>query len=293
MKNLLFCLLFVGGLFTMKTQAQSPWTKEKGEGYTQLSYTFLPAYSSLFEGGGEFRETARKITDHTVQFYGEYGLTNGTTAIAVLPLKVLGAKGIVDNGPTPVIPEGNSVTPGDIQLGIRQKIYDKSFVAAGQLLLDIPTGAYDNQSLSGLRSGYRELAIKPSLSIGGGFGKGYAYAFSGVNIQTNNISHSVKSGIEGGYKILGNVYLIGFLEMLNSFKNKPSDGTASNIQTGLYLNNQEYFAFGLKVFSELTDNVGITTSFAGAFSGNNVAGAPAINFGVFYKWKKKEKLQSN
>ena len=59
---------------------------------------------------------------------------------------------------------------------------------------------------------------------------------------------------------------------------------AENQLTGLYVNNQEYGAFGLKAIGEFSNNSGITAGYGGAFSGNNVAKQAALTFGVYHKF---------
>ena len=52
--------------------AQSPWTKEKGTSYLQLSYTNISKYDKLY--GKDEKILPNKVSDNTIQFYGEYGL---------------------------------------------------------------------------------------------------------------------------------------------------------------------------------------------------------------------------
>ena len=67
--------------------SQSPWTKKKNEGYVQLNFTSIASYNKVF-GNPEY-DTQREITDNTLQFYGEFGITNTITLFANVPLKML------------------------------------------------------------------------------------------------------------------------------------------------------------------------------------------------------------
>ena len=67
--------------------SQSPWTKEKGEFYTQLSFTTIPNYNTLF-GNPDYTLNG-EISDNTIQFYGEYGLSNTTTLILNFLINIL------------------------------------------------------------------------------------------------------------------------------------------------------------------------------------------------------------
>ena len=53
----------------------------------------------------------------------------------------------------------------------------------------------------------------------------------------------------------------------------------------MYVNDQEYTAYGIKIIGEISPEFGIIAGFGGAFSGNNVAKQAAINIGLYYKIK--------
>jgi hypothetical protein len=55
------------------------------------------------------------------------------------------------------------------------------------------------------------------------------------------------------------------------------------LQLVLFINNQEYGAYGLKAILQLCD-LGVTASLANAFSGNNVPKQRAFSFGVYKKF---------
>ncbi len=79
------------------------------------------------------------------------------------------------------------------------------------------------------------------------------------------------------------LWVIGVLDVRQSI----TDGTADNEnseQTGLYPDNQEYVAPGIKLLYEITPKFGINFSGFGAISGNLVAKSPSNTFGVFVKW---------
>ncbi|MCJ7468105.1 MAG: hypothetical protein MUO53_15610 [Maribacter sp.] len=54
--------------------------------------------------------------------------------------------------------------------------------------------------------------------------------------------------------------------------------------TSLYVNDQEYVAFGMKAISEITPNFGLLFGYAGALSGNNVPKREVLRFGIFQKF---------
>ncbi|WP_245892115.1 hypothetical protein [Polaribacter glomeratus] len=78
--------------------------------------------------------------------------------------------------------------------------------------------------------------------------------------------------------------MIGFLDIEKSFKNGDIVLPASNLATGLYVNDQEYGVIGIKAIGEFTDDLGITASLPAAFFGNNVAQQIALSFGIYKKF---------
>jgi hypothetical protein len=261
--------------------AQSPWTQEKGKFYTQLSFTTIPSYDALF-GDPEY-DTQRKTSDNTFQFYGEYGLSDKTTFIINLPLKLIETSDLNPNftGTTSFV-KGSESALGNIELGIRRQFYKKDWIISGQISVETNTGSFDLPS--GIRTGYDAFTITPLILAGKGAGKMYYQAFLGANIRTNGYSSNFKVGGEIGRKITKKIWLIGFLDIVKSFENGDIVLPSSNLATGLYVNDQEYGSFGLKGIGEFTDKFGITAGFGGAFFGNNVAKQAALTFGLYHKF---------
>ncbi|MBA6156742.1 hypothetical protein H3Z83_09470 [Tenacibaculum sp. S7007] len=248
--------------------AQSPWTKNKDEGYVQLSYTTISNYDKLFGKDNDII-LPRKISDNTLQLYGEYGLTDKTTLLTVLPLKIL--SGINDK-----------IIAGNIQLGVKHNFYNKKWLISGQLNVEMNISEYD--ATSGLRSGYDAWTFTPMVLAGRGFDRWYIQAFTGVDLRTNDYSSSFKLGGEMGYKAIDWLWIAGFLDGVASLKNGDIMLPAENLATGLYVNDQSFAAFGLKFIGEFNDSFGANIGFGGAFAGRRVAKAPAISFGLYQKF---------
>lgn len=247
--------------------AQSPWTKKKNEGYVQLSYTTISNYDKLF--GKNDIILPGKVSDNTIQLYGEYGLSDKTTLLVSLPFKML--SGI-----------NNKSALGNLQLGVKHNFYNKKWLLSGQLNVEANTSDYD--VTSGLRSGYDAWTITPMFLAGRGFDKWYIQAFTGVDVRTNDYSSNFKLGGELGYKTLDWLWIAGFLDGVASLKNGDVVLPAQNLATGLYVNDQSFAAFGLKFIGEFNDKFGANIGFGGAFAGRNVAKAPALSFGFYHKF---------
>jgi len=268
MKRILYTAIL---LITINAFSQSPWTKKKGEFYTQLSFSTIANYNTLF--GSPDKALNGKITDNTLQFYGEYGLTDKTTIITSIPLKLISHKDISDTDKTAL---------GNIEIGIKHNFYNKEWLISGQINIEANTSTFNTNS--GIRTGYDAWSITPLLTFGRGFNNWYVQGFTGVNIRTNNYSSNFKIGGEIGYKPIPKLWFIVGLDILKSFDNGNVLLPTSNLLTGLYINNQEYRSFSIKAIGEITKNFGLTAGIGGAFSGNNVAKQGAFNFGLYHKF---------
>ncbi|MFK7833568.1 MAG: hypothetical protein AB8B52_09845 [Winogradskyella sp.] len=269
--------------FSLTALSQSPWTKEQGQFYTQLTYTTIPNYNTFF-GNPDF-EVPAEISDNTLQLYGDYGLSNKTTLIVNLPLKLITVNDFED----PRIDCGgdcsqdfNETAFGNVEIGLKHNFYNKDWLISGQFTVEANTGIYDERS--GIRTGYDAYTFTPLLTAGRSFGKTYVQSFIGANIRTNDYSSNFKIGGEVGRKITKRIWLIAFVDVVKSFYNGTIVLPVQNSFTGLYINDQDFGAYGLKAIGELTDKFGITTGFGGAFFGNNVAKQAAFNFGLYHKF---------
>lgn len=262
--------------------SQSPWTQKEGKFYTQLSFTTISNYNALF--GDPDRSTYGDYTDNTFQFYGEYGLTDKTTLILNLPLKNISIDGFQDPRIQCIncAQDFSKTSLGNIEIGLKRNFSDKNWLLSGQVSLEANTGSYDNNS--GIRTGYDAWTLTPLFLAGKSFGKTYLQTFIGANIRTNDYSSNFKIGGELGHKITKSIWVVGFLDIVKSFKNGDIVLPTENIFTGLYINDQDYGAYGLKGIGEFSDNFGVTASFASAFFGNNVPKRAAIKFGVYRKF---------
>ncbi|RLK03100.1 hypothetical protein [Tenacibaculum discolor] len=281
MKQLVIPVLF---LITLNVFSQSPWTKNKNEGYIQASFTSIGSYDKIY--GNPDYKPQREITDNTLQLYGEYGVTDKTTLFANVPLKMVKTGDFTEDMsvifPSITIEEASETLLGNIQLGIKHNFSNNKWLLSGQLSIEANTSTYKENS--GLRSGYDAWTFTPLFLTGRGFDSWYIQAFTGFDIRTNDYSSNYKLGGEIGYKALNWLWIAGFLDGVASLKNGDVILSQENLATGLYVNNQSYAAFGLKFIGEFNKSFGVNVGFGGAFAGRNVAKAPALSFGLYHKF---------
>lgn len=272
----LILILSVSSLY-----AQSPWTQKKGKSYSQISFTSISGYTGLF--GNPDYPTEREITDNTLQYFGEYGLTDNTSLVVGIPFKMVKADVLTSStNLTPITQSGSESSFGNIEVGIKHVFSQKKWIFSGQFNIEANTSSF--YANSGLRTGYDAWTFTPMFLAGRSFGNTYVQGFVGTNIRTNNYSSNFRIGGEVGTKAFKHIWLIAFVDVSSSFKNGDVVVPVGNQLTGLYVNDQEFGAMGLKAIGELSQNFGVNLGFGGAFSGNNVAKRAALTIGVYQKF---------
>lgn len=276
--SLLFLLLLLPIMIT----AQSPWTPGNKGQYHQLSFTTLPAYDKLHTSGDAF-ELERSVTDNTLQYYSEIGIGDQFSATLILPFKMLKAGELTDAmNINPISTNGNLSALGDIQVvGKYQFLKKENLVIAASFLVGLPTSKAQDDT--GLRSGFKALQLSPGISIGTGKEKFYTYGFVNYNYYAEDFASSVYAGAEFGWKFTPSFILAAHLSTVVTLDDGSNVPTLENLSTGLYLNGFEFTALQLKLMKEFSDpNLGVFLSLGGG-TGNLVAQALAISFGVYLK----------
>ncbi|MEO5675291.1 MAG: hypothetical protein ABIQ74_11660, partial [Chitinophagales bacterium] len=157
--------------------AGGPWSQDKHHGYVQLSGTYI-GYDHRYINNQNFSDIMHKVTDVTLQGYCEYGISNRFTLIANIPFKLqnIQPNNAIDSSDTRYY-NGSLTGFGNISVSGKYRFLNKKLVAAAHLRIDARSFA-ENQSI-GLRTGYPEYGIAPSLSLGRGGDRWFAYAEAG------------------------------------------------------------------------------------------------------------------
>ena len=271
-------------IFTSTLLAGGPWLNKKGKGFFQVQSTFpTNAYSILFLEDGKDLNLQRSVLDFTYQAYLEYGISNKFDIIAILPFKALSTQAVSKDAlASDTLPNGSLWGIGNSKLGLKYQLMNKGVKLATSIQASLNTAS---QALDqGLITGYAANSIGFYMHMGKGFSKNlYSFLDVGVNKMSNNFSSYLGIHFELGYQVKPSFWTAFTLDLRDSF----NDGsyTNSNLrQTGLYTNNQEYFAFGFKTSYELKNKTGFTAATFGAFSGNYVAKIPTFSIGIYKKW---------
>ena len=267
-------------LFTSSLYAGGPWLNKKKEGFFQLQSTFPGGgYNRLFLEDGNESILNRSVLDYTVQAYLEYGLTDKLDLISTLPYKFVSTESVSDSS---LLPAGNLNGLSNYKLGLKYQLSDKNFKIATSVQSSFNTISKDLRK--GLITGYDANSVGLYFHIGKGFSKNlYSFIDAGANVVGNNFSNYIDIHYEIGYQLKPSLWTAFTLDLRESLKNGSYENNNLK-QTGLYTNDQEYFAYGIKTSYELKNKIGFTAATFGAFSGNYVAKISTFSLGIYKKW---------
>jgi hypothetical protein len=271
--------LFAALLLCARLAAQSPWTRSRAGIFAQASFQTIPGYKSLFGDSGGSVDLERRLSERAFQLYGEYGLRKKTTLLAALTVRSLRAGAA--NAPAPFNKEGTLTGLGNMSLALRQNLLSGRAPLTATLKVDLPTRRFDGTT--GLNTGYDALTVLPMLSTGMGFGGFYWFVYGAYGFRTHDYSHFVNAGAEAGLQV-SKIWIMAFGELLQSLENGDVVHPASQLRTGLFVNNQGYLSVGLKSLIEVNRFWGLSVSAAGAASGQKVPQSPALALGAWFKW---------
>ena len=270
-------ILSVVLIFTIQNViAQSAWAKPKGDVYVQFGLHNISNYTSLFSKGETGIALERTLSDRTLQFYGEVGLTDQLTLIANIPYKTVQSQEALV--PTPTLDSGSLSGLGNVELGLRHQILRGKFNVAAQLNVQANTSDYAPEL--GLRTDIDAWSVLPTISIGRSSESSYSQAFIGYAWHSNDYSHHFRFGLEGGINIFKKHWIIFFLDIYDSLENGDRVDSPNNLLTGLFVNNQQFGGIGLKAIIGLPAGIKLNLGAGGAVFGDLVASQGALSIGL-------------
>lgn len=275
------CLILLHG----SSFAQSGWTKEKGEGFYQLSFQSFSS-SDYYTLGGELLNT-NEFSQQSLVFYGEYGLTDRFTIIANLPLQTWNGFETTEtvNG------------LGDLRLEFKHALLKKYLPLTISVAPEIPIGKANNFAQStindfeeiNLPSGDGEFNVWTTLATSFALPNApfYGSIFGAYNFRTeyNDVSFSdqIAIGAEIGYQVAGLVWINARLNGLNSVDDVL---VATDFVRG---DGTEYtsYSFGASapVYKDFHINLNYRNYADFIYSRRNLYSAGTWSIGVFYQRK--------
>lgn len=266
---------------SIQSIAGGPWLNKKKAGFFQIQSTFpASSYNRLFIENNQEANLKRSVLDYTLQAYLEYGLTDKLNILSTLPYKFVGTTSASNDSLS--LNKGRLNGLGNYKLGLKYSLLNKELKIAASIQSNFNT--ISKNISSGLTTGYNANSIGLYIHLGKGFtDKLYSFIDGGINSMGNNFSEYLELHYELGYQLKPSLWTALTIDVRESFKN-GSYKNENLKQTGLYTNNQEYFAYGFKASYELNNKIGFTAATFGAFSGNYVAKVATFSLGIYKKW---------
>jgi len=283
-KYRLLMVLFTLGVCE-HTNAQSGWTKEKGEGFFQTSFQTFSS-DQYFTLDGEVL-TTNTFHQQSIVFYGEYGVTDKFTIITNLPLQTF-------NG----FSSTETVSGlGDLRVEFKHSILKKYLPLAISVAPELPTGKANNFAKSkindfdqiNLPSGDGEFNVWTTLASSFALGEipFYGSIFGSYNYRTQyqglSFTDQIAVGAEIGYQIAGKVWVNVRLNALTSVDEVTvitdfvrGDGTEYTSYS---------FGAGIPIVKDFNLSLNYRNFNDWIFSRKNIYSAGVLSIGIFYNLK--------
>ena len=279
MKRVAFILLFISSYVSY---SQSPWVHEKGKGYAHLKGSMTPQYTSAFgDKKGSSTPLNATIKERDVQVYGEIGLGHKFQVSTSVPYRFLSSD--VNSDSTNLRSSGKINGIGNIEVSLKRNFINKAVLLSGEVKVSTPR--LKSSNALGLRTGYNTWAFSPILSLGHGQEKSYFYVYSGVELNSSEISNSALFGGEFGLNLSKKFTLSGSLNIKESFRNHQTITNSSFEENFSFVNNQEYAGVTVKAHYQVGTHLGINASaYIVNINGTNIAASAPISLGAHLKW---------
>ena len=268
--------------------AQSGWTKQKTEGFYQLSFQSMKS-KDYFSLGGELLETNR-FSQQSLVFYGEYGLTDKFTIIANWPLQTW-------NG----FETTETVSGlGDLRLEFKHALLKKYFPLSISVAPELPIGRANHFAHSKINdfekinipSGDGEFNVWTTLATSFALPDipFYGNIFTSYNFRTQydgvSFSDQFAIGAEIGYHIADVVWVNARLNALKSVDDVP---VATDFVRG---DGSEYTGYSFGASVPVYKNIHLSLNYRNyndwIFSRKNIYSSGVLGIGVYYEHKPKK-----
>ena len=285
MKNIKFFQILALVFVVQEVSGQSGWTKSKGEGFFQTSFSTFNS-KDYFTLEGEKLVTNR-FHQQSIVFYGEYGVTDKFTIITNLPLQNF-------NG----FETTETVSGlGDLRVEFKHALLKKYFPLAISVAPEIPIGRANNFANStvndfdriNLPSGDGEFNVWTTLATSFALGDFpfYGSLFGSYNYRTQydgiSFSDQIAVGVELGYKIADMVW---FNVRMNGLTSIDEITEVADFVRG---DGTEYTSYSLGLSAPVYKDFHLSLTYRNfndlLFQRKNIYSAGVFGIGVFYNLK--------
>ena len=277
MKYVLITVVFLST--TLASMAGGPWAVGKGNGYYQLGFT-SKGWNGRYQGTYAAtipRDFHRRVTESSLSFFGEYGLTDQLTLGIDAYLRQQATseelRMPVKNPFDGVLTAGELVGLGNPGILLKYQ-FPKTALAFSVYGRWQPNLASRNGQI-GLQTDINANAYSAGLLLGKGYDKSYWSADLGFGVRSNGYGEQVQGNLQYGHSIFKDAYLILDINYVVSMENgMHDDGTYA--QTATFVDNQGFVAYGPKFYAKFHENwsfnVAAYSGFAVVNQGNQPRG---------------------
>ncbi len=281
LRILFICLLAI--VLPVFSNAQSGWTRKKNGFFGKLDFSHLSAEKYYNPLGDEVKTTV--FQQSTLNFYGEYGLTDRLTAIVHAPILRRNAYETTEA----------VFGPGDLKLELKYRLFQKKdYPVTISIAPEIPTGRKNAFAQNknnpaeriNLPTGDGEFNVWTTLAASKSFGKKYISGFGAYNFRTKYDGLAFRDlyqfGIEGGWSPVKKLWVNAKLRA--QFSNGKSQHPALSFVRG---DATTYTLASAEAFYKFSKNWGAAATFL--TGGNwvapfkNIYIAPYFSIGVVYE----------
>ncbi|NJO02626.1 MAG: hypothetical protein HC880_13925 [Bacteroidia bacterium] len=287
---LLHILLFACFLLSQYQQAvaQSGWVREKHSFYAKLGYSTFNSDNYFTLAGAELNSNA--FRQHTLSFYGEYGLLNRLTVIANFPFLRFNR-----------FERTEQVSAiGDLRLEFKYGLLQGAFPVAISIAPEFPTAPADNfatnldlpSTSTNLPTGDGEFNIWTTIAASHSFHPLplYLSIFSAYNFRTEYEDQAFRDqlqyGVEAGYQLFKRIWLLAGLKAQHSVGEAPEG--VLDILRG---EGTEFTTYRIATSLDITPQWSLSAEILGyndwLADRRNIFSAPVYGFGVVYSGKLK------
>lgn len=281
MKHLLYLSIV---LTSMSVFAQSGWTKEKGELYSQITYSRFSS-DNFYNLNGE-KNDGNTFSQQSANLYGEYGITSRFTTLLNF--------GFFQQNKFENIPSLSGV--GNLRFGLKYAISKKIPISIA-IEPEIPIGPTDGKvefvDEFGIPSTFNlpitdgEFNVWSTIAASGTAlrGKIWYSAYYAHNFRTQGFSNQLQTGLEIGYKPTPKLYFKGSFSILSKYTDDPKPNVSFIRGEGTQ-NNSVSIGAGYKVYKNWGVLVDYYQGIDFLIKGRNTYLGPLFTAGITYSFKK-------
>lgn len=222
-----------------RADAYSGFTKDPGQLYVKLAVSTFTS-NDFYDLSGRLNDRGQDFTQRSLGLYAEYGIVEGLTASANVPVVRMNAYANTDS----------AVGLGDVELSLKYGFRVAGFHLSASVSPELPLGDSDATvtTESGLNlvlpTGDGEFNVWTRLAVSRPFGvvawmDGWASAGIGYNLRTEGFADQIGYGGELGFRLFERAYL--------QFRVRGQTVPSNDLDTNrgfIYGEGTEFFAVG-------------------------------------------------